>query len=106
MTNFVGKEAQISHLFLGHFKKTLFLIKTVEATFRQLFEEFGLLLIPTSGHTDRDVSSSSRSSSKGIITSGLLIKDQTRQPPLPHGQKPSFKTPDFRSMEMTFCNFL
>ena len=50
---FIGKVAQISHLFMGCFEKHHHLqIKTVVVTFWQLFEEFGLLFIPKSGHTD------------------------------------------------------
>ena len=37
---------------MGYFEKHQFPIKTVVATFWPLFEEFGLLFIPTSGHTD------------------------------------------------------
>ena len=51
VTNFVRKVAQISCLVLGYFEKHHFLIKTVAVTFGQLFEEFGLHFIPTSGHT-------------------------------------------------------
>ena len=51
VTNYVTKVAQISHLSLGCFEKHHFLIKTVAVTFGQLFEEFGLHFIPTSGHT-------------------------------------------------------
>ena len=37
---FCYKVAQISHLFLGYFEPHHFLIKTVVATFLQMFEEF------------------------------------------------------------------
>ena len=76
MTNFVRKVAQISALFLVYFEKHHFLIKTVVATFWHLFEEFGLLFIPTSGHTAGDDDEFFKFFVR-LLARGLFLENQT-----------------------------
>ena len=51
-TNFPLKEAQIFSDHFGFLKTVDFEVITAVATFWQLLDIFGLLFIPTSGHTD------------------------------------------------------
>ena len=51
MTKVLTKVAQMISKVLGNFEKPHSYVKTAVHTFRQLWETFGLLFTPTSGHT-------------------------------------------------------
>ena len=50
--NLLAKGAKIFAVFWGYFVNITFEVKTAVATFWAIFDKFGLLFIPTSGHTE------------------------------------------------------